>query len=121
MKKVFENLNLEDKTVIDEDKLIASALQAEEKMLSIHGVTNTEGASASSTKSKITFLSSKGFFESYIKTLFSISTIAIAGKNTNMQRDYDYSAAVHLHKLKNPSEIGKKSRRKSSIETKCKK
>ena len=25
-----------------------------------------------------------------------------------MQRDYDYSAAVHLHKLKNPSEIGKK-------------
>ena len=106
--KSFENLNLEDKTVIDEDKLIASALQAEEKMLSIHGVTNTEGASASSTKSKITFLSSKGFFESYIKTLFSISTIAIAGKNTNMQRDYDYSAAVHLHKLKNPSEIGKK-------------
>ena len=50
--KSFENLNLEDKTVIDEDKLIASALQAEEKMLSIHGATNTEGASASSTKVK---------------------------------------------------------------------
>ena len=41
---------------------------------------------------KITFLSSKNFIK-YNKTLHSISSIAIAGKSTGMQRDYDYSAA----------------------------
>ena len=86
----------------DKGKLIDLALQAEEEMLHVKKVTNTEGGSASTSKNKITFLSSKGFFKSYNKTLHSISAIAIAGKNTSMQRDYDYSAAIHLEDLKNP-------------------
>ena len=83
-------------------------MQAEEKMLNVKGVTNTEGASASTSKTKITFFSSKGFFKTYNKTIHTISSIAIAGKDTHMQRDYDYSAAIHYEDLKNPSEIGKK-------------
>ena len=53
-------------------------------------------------------MSSKGFFKTYNKTIHTISSIAIAGKDTNMQRDYDYSAAIHFEDLKSPEEIGAK-------------
>ncbi len=104
----IKDLDLEDKNDIEKGKLIDLALQAEEEMLDVKKVTNTEGGSASTSKNKITFLSSKGFFKSYNKTLHSISAIAIAGKGTSMQRDYDYSAAIHLEDLKSASKIGKK-------------
>ena len=42
-------------------------MEAEEKMLSVKGVTNTEGSAASSSKTKITFLSSKTFLKPIIK------------------------------------------------------
>ena len=60
------------------------------------------------SNNKITFLSSKIFHKTYNKTIHTISSIAIAGKDTGMQRDYDYSATVHFEDLKNASEIGKK-------------
>ncbi|PPR26656.1 MAG: Metalloprotease PmbA [Alphaproteobacteria bacterium MarineAlpha9_Bin4] len=103
----IKDLDLEDKNELDNKKLINLALQAEEEMLNVSKVTNTEGGSASTSKSKITFLSSKGFFGSYNKTFHSVSSIAIAGRKISMQRDYDYSTAVHLEDLKNPTEIGK--------------
>lgn len=106
--KNIQDLDLEDKSRLDKNSLTNLALQAENDMLSVKNVTNTEGGNASTSKNKITFLSSKGFSKSYYKTFHSISAIAIAGKNTGMQRDYDYSAAIHLEDLKNPSEIGKK-------------
>jgi len=104
----LENLDLEDKYKLSESKLIDTALQAENEMLNVNKVTNTEGGNASTGYSKITFLSSKNFSKSYSKTLHSISSIAIAGKSIGMQRDYDYSAATHFSDLKNASEIGKK-------------
>ena len=104
----LENLDLEDKYKLSESKLIDTALQAENEMLNVNKVTNTEGGNASTGYNKITFLSSKNFSKSYSKTLHSISSIAIAGKSIGMQRDYDYSAATHFSDLKNASEIGKK-------------
>ncbi len=104
----LNELDLEDKKILDKQILTDLAIQAEENMLGIKGVTNTEGASASTSNTQITFLSSKNFFKTYNKTIHTISSIGIAGRDTNMQRDYDYSATTHFEDLKNPSEIGKK-------------
>ncbi len=106
--KSLDRLDLEDNKNLDKKMLTDLAMQAEENMLSVKGVTNTEGASASTSKTQISFLSSKGFSKSYKKTIHSISAIAIAGKDTNMQRDYDYSAAIHFEDLKSPLKIGTK-------------
>ena len=105
--KNIQDLDLEDKSKLDKKSLIDLALQAENDMLSVKKVTNTEGGNASTSRNKITFLSSKEFSKSYYKTFHSISAIAIAGKNTGMQRDYDYSSAIHSEDLKSPSKIGK--------------
>ena len=104
----LKELDLEDKKIVDKQILTDLAVQAEENMLDIKGVTNTEGASASTSNTQITFLSSKNFFKSYNKTIHTISSIGIAGRDTNMQRDYDYSAAIYFEDLKKPSEIGRK-------------
>ena len=42
----LENLDLEDKYKLSESKLIDSALQAENEMLNVNNVTNTEGGNA---------------------------------------------------------------------------
>ncbi len=104
----LNKLDLEDNNTIDKKALTDLVMQAEEKMLNVKGVTNTEGASASTSRTEFSFLSSKDFFKSYKKTIHSISAIAIAGQDTNMQRDYDYSAAIHFDDLKNPIEVGEK-------------
>ena len=104
----LNKLDLEDKKVIDKEILSDLAMQAEESMLGVKGITNTEGASASTSNTQITFLSSKDFFKTYNKTIHTISSIGIAGRDTNMQRDYDYSAAIHFEDLKSPLEIGKR-------------
>ena len=110
----LNKLDLEDKQVIDKEILSDLAMQAEESMLGVKGITNTEGASASTSNTQITFLSSKDFFKTYNKTIHTISSIGIAGRDTNMQRDYDYSAAVHFEDLKNSLEIGKRAGERAS-------
>ena len=110
----LNELDLEDIKPLEKKELQNLAMEAEEKMLNVKGVTNTEGSAASTSKTKITFLSSKNFFKTYNKTIHTISSIAIAGKDTNMQRDYDFSATVHSEDLKNPSEIGKKAGERAS-------
>ena len=110
----LNELDLEDIKPLEKKELQNLAMEAEEKMLNVKGVTNTEGSAASTSKTKITFLSSKNFYKTYNKTIHTISSIAIAGKDTNMQRDYDFSATVHSEDLKNPSEIGKKAGERAS-------
>ena len=110
----LNELDLEDIKPLDKEELQNLAMEAEEKMLGVKGVTNTEGSAASTSKTKITFLSSKNFFKTYNKTIHTISSIAIAGKDTNMQRDYDFSATVHSEDLKSPSAIGRKAGERAS-------
>ncbi len=108
------NLDLEDKSIFTDDNLLDQAKIAEEVMLQNKKITNTEGASRSYSKNTISLLTSKGFEASYTKTFHSLSCIAIAGKDTNMQRDYEYSAAIHASDMLMPSEIGKKAAERAS-------
>ena len=44
--------------------------------------------------------------KNYERTGISISVSAIAGEGTGMERDYDYSSAIHLEDLRSPSRVG---------------
>ena len=102
----IEDLELEDSTQLSEKQLLDQALLAEDAMLKNKKITNTEGATRSFSKNTYNIINSKGFNAKYSKTFHSISSIAIAGSDTNMQRDYEYSAATHASDLLLAEKVG---------------
>ena len=102
----IEDLELEDTTQLNEKQLLDQALLAEDAMLKNKKITNSEGATRSFSKNTYNIINSRGFNAKYSKTFHSISSIAIAGSDTNMQRDYEYSAATHASDLLLAEEVG---------------
>jgi PmbA protein len=56
---------------------------------------------------------SNGFARATRRTGVSFSASAIAGDGTAMQRDYDYSSAVHFEDLRSPDEVGREAGRRA--------
>ena len=102
----IDDLELEDTTQLSEKQLLDQALLAEDAMLKNKKITNSEGATRSFSKNTYNIFNSKGFNAKYSKTFHSISSIAIAGSDTNMQRDYEYSAATHANDLLLAEKVG---------------
>jgi PmbA protein len=51
---------------------------------------------------------SHGFAGSYLGSHFGLSASAIAGTGTGMERDYDYTSALHAADLESPEQIGRR-------------
>ena len=102
----IEDLELEDTIQLSEKQLLDQALLAEDAMLKNKKITNSEGATRSFSKNTYNIINSRGFNAKYSKTFHSISSIAIAGSDTNMQRDYEYSAATHASDLLLAEKVG---------------
>ena len=102
----IDDLELEDTTQLSEKQLLDQALLAEDAMLKNKKITNSEGATRSFSKNTYNVINSRGFNAKYSKTFHSISSIAIAGSDTNMQRDYEYSAATHASDLLLAEKVG---------------
>jgi PmbA protein len=86
--------------------LKTKALETESAALSVKGITNSEGAGCSFGRYHLVLGNSHGFCGSYSKTMTGLSCSVLAGTDTNMQRDYDYSTACLFANLKNPTDIG---------------
>jgi PmbA protein len=89
------------------DALIAMAAEAEAAAVAVKGVTNSEGAEAGWGRSDIALVASNGFVASYARTSHSLSVSVLAGEGVGMERDYDYTSAVHGSDLKSGAEIGR--------------
>jgi PmbA protein len=100
-------LDLADEASPTTDDLLALARAAEGAGLEIAGVTKSAGASASASRRAMVLLASNGFAGSYARTDYGISAALIAGSGTAMERDYDYSAAVHFADLEPAERIGR--------------
>ena len=101
------DLDLVDPAEPDAAHLIAAAQAAEDAALAVPGVSNSEGGSASYGRTEVILVTSAGFAGRTVRTGHSISATALAGSGTGMQRDYDYSSAVHLSDLEDPTLIGR--------------
>ena len=101
------DLDLEDPSEPDAAALIEAANTAEAAALAVSGVTNSEGGSAGYSRTEIVLVTSAGFAGRTVRTGHSISATALAGTGTGMQRDYDYTSAVHLSDLEDPALIGR--------------
>jgi len=100
-------LDLADTAEPNAEALIARAAAAEDAALAVAGVTNSEGAEAGWGRTHIALAASNGFAGDYIRTSHSVSATALAGSGTGMERDYDYSSAVHLADLDDAATIGR--------------
>lgn len=89
------------------EQLIEWARRAEEAARAVRGVTNSEGGDAGWSRSHKALATSGGFSGSYETSNFFFSTSVLAGEDTGMERDYDWSSACFEADLGRPEEIGK--------------
>lgn len=106
LRKKVADLDLADVADPEPEALKERALIAEDAARSVEGVTNSEGAGASSGRSHIALATSHGFSGSYAGTSHSCYASVLAGTGAGMQRDYASRSARHLGDLENPESIG---------------
>ncbi|MGN7771922.1 TldD/PmbA family protein [Phyllobacterium sp. 22552] len=103
----IRDLELYDPTNVDAAQLTEAALAAEEAALSVEGVTNSGGGSASAGMGGLVLVTSGGFAGYYNGSRFSRSVSAIAGTGTAMERDYDFSSRIYYGELEDAAAIGR--------------
>jgi PmbA protein len=103
----FPDLDLAASDLPGVEDLKSMALEAEGAALSVKGVTKSDGSGGSASRRIIALAASNGFAGTYQRTGVSLSVSAIAGEGTAMERDYDYSTAIHGANLRAPADIGR--------------
>jgi PmbA protein len=106
--KKIPDLDLLDPVAPSVDELERRARTAEAAALAVQGVTKSGGASASAGIGGMVLVTSTGFHGAYLRSSHGIATTAIAGEGTGMERDYDFSSALHASDLAAPEAIGRK-------------
>ena len=82
------------------------ALEMEDALLAVKGVSLSEGSSASGSRVKKTMVNSSGFFGSYEKTNFNLFCGAISGHSLEMERDHAFETRCHIKDMPSPRKIG---------------
>ena len=105
--KHFPDLDLLDPQVPSVAELERRARDAEAAALGVKGVSKSGGASASAGIGGMVLVTSTGFHGSYLRSSHGISVTAIAGEGTGMERDYDFTSAIHVSDLASPASVGR--------------
>jgi PmbA protein len=103
----ISDLDLLDPDLPSVAQLEERAKRAEAAGLAVNGVTKSGGASASAGIGGMVLVTSGGFRGAYLSSGQSVSMTAIAGEGTGMERDYDYSSALHGSDLDAPEKVGR--------------
>jgi PmbA protein len=101
------DLDLLDPNLPTVAQLEERAQRAESAGLAVKGVTKSGGASASAGIGGMVLVTSSGFRGAYLNSGQSVSMTAIVGEGTAMERDYDYSSAIHGADLEPPEKVGR--------------
>jgi len=83
------------------------ALSAERAAMSVSGVTNSGGASASYSSGTTALATSTGFSGAYHATGHGCSVSVVAGEGSSMQRDSAWHGSRHFEDLDSPEELGR--------------
>ncbi|WP_411339659.1 TldD/PmbA family protein [Sphingopyxis sp. J-6] len=100
------DLDLDDGSEADPQALREAALAVEEAARAVAGVTNSEGGTASHSRTRFALATSHGFVGGYGSSGHSLSASVIAGEGASMQRDYGWHSAHYLGDLESAGDIG---------------
>jgi PmbA protein len=103
----WPDLDLDDKRRPSAKALLAMAAEAEDAARAVRGVTNSEGAEAGWGRTSVALAASNGFCGGYRRSGYSLSCAVLGGEGTGMERDYEWSSAVHLEDLMAPARVGR--------------
>ncbi|CAN5881568.1 TldD/PmbA family protein [soil metagenome] len=103
----WPDLDMNDKGRPSARALLAMAAEAEDAARAVKGVTNSEGAEASWGRSSVMLAASNGFSGGYRRSGYSLSCSVLGGEGTGMERDYEWSSAVHLEDLMSARQVGR--------------
>ncbi|MGE0668501.1 MAG: TldD/PmbA family protein [Sphingomonadales bacterium] len=103
-----DDLDMIDDSEPSAEDLSDQARATEDAARAVTGITNSEGASASWSRGRISLATSHGFAGSYENTSFAVGVSVLAGEGTAMERDYEYDSARHRSDLADPAEIGRR-------------
>ena len=101
-------LDLDDGEEPDAETLAARAAAAEDAALAEPGITNSEGAEASWSRSRTTLVASNGFTGHSARSRHSLSAAVIAGADGRMERDYEFATVVRASDLPDPAALGRR-------------
>ena len=104
----WPSLDLADAGEPDAESLMARAAAAEDAARAVAGVTNSDGAGAGWRRAEATLATSGGFSGGYATSSHSVSAAALAGEGTAMERDHEWSAAVHEADLDDAAAVGRR-------------
>ncbi|WP_242149966.1 TldD/PmbA family protein [Sphingomonas sp. BAUL-RG-20F-R05-02] len=99
-------LDLDDGGEASPESLREAALVAEDAARAVAGVTNSEGGSASASRSIWALATSHGFAASYATTSYGLSASVLAGAGGEMVRDYAYHSTRRRRDLESAEAIG---------------
>ncbi|MGK6320894.1 TldD/PmbA family protein [Sphingomonas sp. DT-204] len=100
------DLDLDDGGDPAPDTLKAQALAVEEAARAVSGVSQSDGASASASRSTVAIATSHGFAGGYRVSGYSLSASMLAGEGGAMQRDWASHSARHAAQLEAPELVG---------------
>jgi PmbA protein len=103
----FPDLDLADTSDPTVEDLQARARAAEDAARAVPGVTNSEGAQASFSRSTVALVASNGFAAARGETHHGVAASVLAGSGTAMETDYDYASATHAADLAKSETIGR--------------
>jgi PmbA protein len=103
----WPDLDMNDRRRPTAKALIELAAEAEDAARAVKGVTNSEGAEAAWGRSSVMLAATNGFSGGYSRSGYSLSCAVLAGEGTAMERDYEWSSAVHLEDLMSASAVGR--------------
>ncbi len=103
----WPDLDMNDRRRPTAKALIELATEAEDAARAVKGVTNSEGAEAAWGRSSVMLAASNGFSGGYKRSGYSLSCAVLAGEGTGMERDYEWTSAVHLEDLMSAATVGR--------------
>ena len=104
----WPDLDLDDKRrPPSASALLTLCAETEDAARAVKGVTNSEGAEASWGRTSVMLAASNGFLGGYRRSGYSLSCAVLAGEGTGMERDYEWSSAVHFDDLMASAKVGR--------------
>ena len=103
----WPDLDLDEKRRPSARSLVGLVSEAEDAARAVKGVTNSEGAEAGWGRSTMLLVTSNGFSGSYRRSGYSLSCAVLAGEGTGMERDYEWSSAIHFEDLMVAAKVGR--------------
>lgn len=101
-------LDLFDPYEPDAATLLQRTQEMEAAALAVPGVSQADETEGGWSASSVHLLQSNGFSGHYRRSHSGFSAAVIAGQDTGMERDYDYSSAVYFSDLLPPQTIGRR-------------